>query len=168
MMSKESTILREEMKDDLMRVYREVVMQHGCRNQKEAYELTVTHPAPRFYVDARRAHQRISPMMKGDRSQLQHMCPLRREMYETIFEKVLELMQKEKFWTKSLYCVIRHALQEPAPRFYINPIRMGQIWRERASRRVKAETVRKIAERRIRNHRVNVGSDDYAMAQADC
>ena len=99
-MGKESTILREEMKNDLMRTYREVVAQHGCRNQKEAYELTVTHPAPRFYVDARRAHQRISPMMRGDRSQLQAMCPLRREMYEAIFEKVLELKQKEKFWSR--------------------------------------------------------------------
>lgn len=147
-MGKESTILREEMKNDLMRTYREVVAQHGCRNQKEAYELTVTHPAPRFYVDARRAHQRISPMMRGDRSQLQAMCPLRREMYEAIFEKVLELKQKEKFWSSSLYCIIRHALQEPAPRFYINAIRMGQIWREETARRGKAGTIRLIVLKR--------------------
>jgi len=166
-MGKESTILREEMKNDLMRVYREVVVQHGCRNQKEAYELTVTHPAPRFYVDARRAHQRISPMMRGDRSQLQAMCPLRREMYEAIFEKVLELKQKEKFWSSSLYCIIRHALQEPAPRFYINAIRMGQIWREKATRRAKAATIRKLVMKK-RPTVLNANAHKHENREADC
>ena len=139
---------KEEMKNDLMRVYREVVGQYSCRNQTEAYELTVKHQAPRYYVDARWALQVISPMTRGDRSRLEKMSPIQRQMYEDLFETVLRLKQVEKYWDSSLYELVRHAIQEPAPRFYIDTDRMGQIWREKTVKRVKVSTIRKTAARR--------------------
>ena len=139
---------KEEMKNDLMRVYREVVGQYSCRNQTEAYELTVRHQAPRYYVDARWALQVISPMTRGDRSRLEKMSPLQRQMYDDLFETVLRLKQVEKYWDSSLYELVRHAIQEPAPRFYIDTDRMGQIWREKTVKRVKVGTLRKTAARR--------------------
>lgn len=137
---RESTLCREEMKNDLMKVFREIASSYECKTNWEAWEMAVRHPAPRFYCDVRRAHQYISPMLRGDRSQLQRLSPLKREMYEALFEVVMRLWQKEKFWGKSLNYVLRYAVMEPAPRFYIKKIRMGQIWREKTNRKLRVES----------------------------
>ncbi|MBR1428349.1 MAG: hypothetical protein IJ582_04875 [Prevotella sp.] len=131
---KQKTHLKEEMKEDLMRVYRVLIGEHTFHTQQEAYEATVRHKAPRFYVDARWALQRLSPLMRGDRSGLERMSGLQREMYEALFEVVMRLSQKERFWGASLNYIVRHAVMEPAPRFYISAARMGQIWKERRKR----------------------------------
>jgi hypothetical protein len=139
---------KEEMKNDLMRVYREIVGQYSCRTQTEAYELTVKHQAPRYYIDARWALQVISPMTRGDHSRLEKMSPLMQQMYYDLLDTVLRLKQTEKFWYSSLYELVRHAIQEPAPRFYIDTDRMGQIWREKTVKRVKVDTIRRAAARK--------------------
>lgn len=76
------------------------------------------------------------------------MSPLMRQMYDDLFETVLRLKQVEKYWDSSLYELVRHAIQEPAPRFYIDTDRMGQIWREKSVKRVKVATLRRTAARR--------------------
>lgn len=124
----------DQMKDDLMKVFREVSGSYECRNNWEAWERVVEHPAPRFYIDPRRAHARISPMLHGDRSQIECLPPLKREMYEALFETTMRLWQKSAYWGKSLHYVLQFAVLEPAPRFYIKPVRMGQIWREKTKR----------------------------------
>ena len=134
---KQRTYWKEEMKDELMRIYREVSQSGFCRNQQEAYEMTVTHPAPRYYVDARWAHQRLSPMLRGDRSGLEKINPLTREMYENLFDTVLRLSQNERYWGCSTYELIRNAIMQPAPRFYISTRRMGQIFHERRKQRIR-------------------------------
>lgn len=136
----ESTVCREAMKDDLMKVFREVSGSYCCRNNWEAWKRVVEHPAPRFYVDARRAHHVISPMLHGDRSKLEELSPLKREMYEALFDTVMRLWQKNAYWGKSLNYVLQFAVMEPAPRFYINAYRMGQIWRERTRRKGKVNS----------------------------
>ena len=118
-----------------MSVYREVVTHQECQTQKEAYEYTVAHEAPRFYVDSRWAYQRIAPLTRGDRSGLDRMNPLRRAMYEELFDVVQRLYQKEKFSGRPLAYVLQYAIQEPASRFYISVNRMGQIWNEKTRRR---------------------------------
>lgn len=120
----------DKMKEDLMKVYREVSGKYGCRTNSEAWEEVVRHPAPRFYVSSRRAHQRLSAMRRGDMSSLEKLSPLKREMYEDLFEVVRRLWQKKPYWGRSLNYVVQFAIQEPAKRFYIGPARMGQIWRE--------------------------------------
>ena len=144
---KRTTPLMDEMKRDLMRVYQEESRNYSGFMQKEVYALTVQHPAPRFYIDPRSAHMYISPLLRGDRSGLEKMKPLRREMYEALFRVVMSLSQKEKFWGKPLYCILRQAVMEPAPRFYINVTRMGQIWREQTQ---KERSRRKVIEEKRR------------------
>lgn len=122
------------MKRDLMRIYREESENYGGYVQSDIYQLTVSHPAPRFYVNAKSAHRYISPMLRGDRTKLNRLKPLQRQMYEALFNVVVSLSQKEKFWNKSLYCILRQAVMEPAPRFYIDKMRMGQIWREQRNK----------------------------------
>ena len=146
---KESTKLREEMKRDLMKVYREESKEYSGFLQMEIYDRTIHHEAPRFYIDVRRAHQNISPMLRGDRSRLEKMKPLRREMYEALFDVVIRLSQEESYCGKSLYCILRRAVTEPAPRFYIDKTRMGQIWKEQTFK-VRVMSKRKLEERRIR------------------
>ncbi len=131
---KQKTMCKEMMKNDLMKVYREVSSSGECRMQTEAYERTVEHEAPRFYVDARWAHQRIAPMLRGDRSGLDNMKPLQRKMYEDLFSVVVRLSQKDQFWGKKLNYILQYAVLEPAPRFYIGTMRMGQIWKEMTRR----------------------------------
>lgn len=113
-----------------MRVFREVAASCECRNNMEAFEKVINHPAPRYYVDARRAHQYISPLCCGDRSRINKLSPLKREMYEQLFSTVQRLWQKNIFWGKSLNYVLQFAVLEPAPRFYIKKKRMHQIWKK--------------------------------------
>ena len=147
---RETTLCREEMKNDLMKVFREVASQHTCHNNWEAWEMVVQHPAPRFYIDPRRAHQRLSLLLHGDTSKIDCLNPLKKEMYEALFAVVMKMWQKPAYWGKSLNYVLKFAVMEPAPRFYISTIRMGQIWREkqRQSLRKLAKTEGEILEKR--------------------
>lgn len=129
---REITLCRKEMRRDLMKAYREVCA--DCpqgTTQIQVYEMVVNKPAPRFYIDPRSALQVLSPIMRGDRSALEQMKPLRRQMYEDLFEVVMRLSQKKDYWCKSLYIILKDAVLQPAPRFYINTMRMGQIWKEK-------------------------------------
>ena len=129
---KERTICRRQMIHDLMQVYREIVdsVPMGT-TQTDVYQKVVEHPAPRFYIDPRRAHLVISPMMRGDWSALGRMGSLKQQMYRDLYTKVMELSQRKGFWGKSLNFILREAVLEPAPRFYIDCRRMGQIWHEK-------------------------------------
>jgi hypothetical protein len=128
---RERTLCRREMRRELMRVYREVVA--DCpqgTSQTEVYEKVVKHPAPRFYVDPRMAHLVISPMMRGDNSPLEKMGALKRQMYHDLYDVVMRLTQVKRFWHKSIYYILKEAVLEPAPRFYISADRMRMIWKE--------------------------------------
>lgn len=134
---KDRSLCREQMKDDLMKVFREIADQHICRHQTEAYEMVVHHSAPRYYIDARRAHRVISPMRRGDHTELQKLSPLKQQMYLDLFDTVQRLYQKSAYWGKSLYYVLQFAILEPAPRFYIGADMMRLIWKERTRRKRK-------------------------------
>ena len=128
---KQKTLFKEEMKRDLMKVYREVANTGHFRSQRDIYRSVVEHPAPRFYVDAKWAHQRLSPLMRGDRSFLEQSgSALARQMYLDLYDVVMRLSQKERFWGSSLYHILQFAVLEPAPRFYISADRMRMIWKE--------------------------------------
>lgn len=123
------------MYDELMRVYCKVCREYECRTQTEAFDRTVRHPASRFYVEARRAYQNIYPMLRGDYSRIEQMKPLRQEMYRALYEIVIRLSQKRPYWGKSPYYIVKYAVLEPAPRFYIDVEQMRKVFRERRSRR---------------------------------
>ena len=79
------------------------------------------------------------------------MDALRRQMYRDLLDTVLRLKQVERYWDSSLYELVRHAIQEPAPRFYIGTDMMGKIWREKTMKRVKVDTIRRAVARRKAN-----------------
>lgn len=126
---------RESMYDELMKVYSKVLREFDVRTQTEAFERTVRHPASRFFIDTRRAYQNIYPMLRGDYSRLEKMKPLRQEMYKALFDVVMRLSQKRQFWGKSPYYIVRFAVLEPAPRFYIGIEKMRKVFRERMGKR---------------------------------
>ena len=133
-MCKESQC-RESMYDELMKVYCKILREFDVRTQTEAFERTVRHAASRFYIDTRRAYQNIYPMLRGDYSRLEKMKPLRQEMYKALFDVVMRLSQKRQFWGKSPYYIVKFAILEPAPRFYIDVETMRKIFRKRRGKR---------------------------------
>ena len=128
-------LCREAMYDELMKVYCEVCRDYECRSQQEAYEYTVSHPASRYFVSSKKAYENLYPMFRGDYSRLEKMKPLRQEMYRTLYDVVMRLSQKRQFWGKSLYHIVKFAVLEPAPRFYIGVEKMRKVFRERKNRR---------------------------------
>lgn len=128
---RERTLCRREMRRELMRVYRQEIADCPMgTTQTEIYERVVSHQAPRFYIDPRRAHERISRMMQGDYSMLEKMNCIKKQMYMDLYNVVMRLSQKKGFWRKSLYFILKEAVLEPAPRFYITADRMRVIWHE--------------------------------------
>lgn len=115
-----------------MRAYRKACAEcpQGT-TQNQVYEIVVNMPAPRFYIDPRSALQVLSPLIRGDRTALEQMKPLRRQMYEDLFDVVMKMSQKSKYWRAPLYVILKDAVLQPAPRFYIDTMRMGQIWMEK-------------------------------------
>ena len=126
---------RDMMYDELMKVYSGILRDFDVRTQAEAFERTVCHPASRFFIEPRRAYQNIYPMLRGDYSRLEKMKPLRQKMYKALFDVVMRLSQKRQFWGKSPYYIVKFAVLEPAPRFYIDVERMRKVFRERRNRR---------------------------------
>ena len=123
------------MYDELMKVYCKVLREFDVRTQTEAFERTVRHPASRFFIETRRAYQNIYPMLRGDFSRIEKMKPLRQEMYRALYDVVMRLSQKRQFWGKSPYYIVKFAILEPAPRFYIGVEKMRKVFRERRGKR---------------------------------
>lgn len=124
-MRKENYDISRQMQHDVINAYKEVYAH--CFTQREAYERTVLQPAPRYYITPKQALQVISPMMKGDFEMVNMMMPLRREMYYSLFNEVIKLSEKREFIGKSLSYVMRFAVLQPAPRFYIGWDRAKRI-----------------------------------------
>ena len=125
-MSKVNFDISKQMQHDLISAYKRVC--GNCWSQRQAYERMVNEPAPRYYISPRQASQNIALMVKGDFSRVDMMLPLRREMYYSLFKVVQELSEKREFIGKSLSYIMKFAVIQPAPKFFISPIR-GSIIR---------------------------------------
>lgn len=110
--------MRDEMMRDLHRAYSEVVS--DCWTQAEAWRRTVCQPAPRFYVKARQAHQVLCPMLKGDFTAYSKMRPLRRKMYDDMYDVVMRLSRKREYQGMSLLQIMPFVVTSPAKQFYIS------------------------------------------------
>lgn len=116
-MAKANYSIIEDMRSALMDAYREVAP--DCWSQREAWERTVKHPAPRYYVTPKQAYQRILPMVSGDFSEIERMRPDRRRLYESLYKKVIEAAQRREFIGKSLWFIVPWVITQPAPEFFI-------------------------------------------------
>ncbi len=113
-------------REDLMSVYRRVAPH--CHSQKEAWEKVVSSAAPRYYVTARQAWDRLRHMVVGDFSEVDAMRPLKREMYYSLFQKYIELSQKKQYAGKSLWFVCQFLVLEAAPQFFMRPMNLKFIF----------------------------------------
>ena len=120
-MSKENFDISKQMQHDLIEAYKQVCP--TCWSQQQAYERMVMQPAPRYYISPKQACSVISKMMRGDFEVVDVMMPLRKEMYYALFNEVIRLSEKRDFIGKSLSYIMKHAVAQPAPRFYIGPTR---------------------------------------------
>lgn len=120
-MSKENFDISKQMQGDLIQAYKKVYS--TCWSQRQAYERMVKEPAPRYYVSPKQACAIISPMMRGDFEYVDMMLPLRREMYYSLFDVVVKLSERREFIGKSLSYIMKFAVAQPAPQFFISPTR---------------------------------------------
>ena len=117
--------ISRQMQIDLMEAYKRVC--NSCWSQHDAYERMIKEPAPRYYVSPKQACQIISPMLRGDFEMVDLMMPTKREMYYSLFNEVVRLSEKRDFIGKGLMYIMREAVLQPAPRFYISPNRARNI-----------------------------------------
>lgn len=101
-----------------MKAYREVYA--TCRTQREAYQKTVKHPAPRFYFTPKQVYERLRLMVMGDFSEVNRLPPSRRKMYMELFERLQEMMQRKEYIGKSLWFICQFLVVQPASEFYIS------------------------------------------------
>lgn len=107
----------EERVQDLMRAYDEHI--RGCPHIRmpEVYAAIVDMPSRRFWVSDVRATKVIYAMLKG--GPLKGMRPLKREMFEEILKRALELKRRKPRLTLGDCC--RIIVAQPAPKFYLTP-----------------------------------------------
>lgn len=118
-MTKKEYGLIVAQREDLMDVYRKVAPY--CLSQKEVWEKVVSSPAPRYYVSARQAWEKLRRMIVGDFSVVDNMKPAKKRLYYSLFKKYLELSQRRQFLGKSLWFVCQFLVTEPAPEFFMKP-----------------------------------------------
>lgn len=131
----------DRMRSDMMKVYNEVYS--SCWSQREAWEKTIHHKAPRFYISPKQAYEVLRPMFFcHDFSLVNSMKPTRKRLYEALYEIVKDMTQKREFIGKSLWHICKYAVMQEAPEFFVDWEAMRKIFRwQKAlpSRRVKSD-----------------------------
>lgn len=107
-----------ERSEDLMRVYDEYIASCGHISMPDVYNTIVNMPSRRFWVSDIRAALVISAMMRGE-ARLDKMCRSKREMYEEIHRRVIDL--SKTYPDKTTFELCAMAVTQPAPKFYLTP-----------------------------------------------
>lgn len=113
----------DERNRELMRVYREKLALAHYVFMPNIFKQVANSPCSRFWVSEERAAVVISAMLVG--KPLSGMRPNKREMFEEIFKRFLEL--HKQFPDKSIYELSINVVHQPAPRFYMTPRTVGEL-----------------------------------------
>lgn len=108
---------KKQRNDDLMRAYHELIKSAQYILMPEIYRKVVDMPTRRFWISEGRAAIVISAMMKGDT--LENMGPLKREMYNEIYSRVIKLREKKP--DLPIIQLVEMVVEQPAPKFYLTP-----------------------------------------------
>lgn len=103
--------------DDLMTVYHQTIVKAHYVRMPDIYEKVAASPSRRFWVSEERAAIVISQMMKGDK--LKNMRPLKREMYNEIYRRVMRLREQNP--DAPISQLVAKVVEQPAPKFYLTP-----------------------------------------------
>lgn len=107
-----------ERSDDLMRAYDEALASCDYIRLPDVYRSIVNMPSRRFWVSDIRAALVVSAIIRGN-APLHRMCRSKREMYEEIYRRVMNLRHSHPDKTVSQLCAI--VVAQPAPKFYLSP-----------------------------------------------
>lgn len=107
----------QERNADLMRAYREAIGECSHIRLSDMMRRVVNKPSRRFWVSEERAAIVMSNMARGDT--LDNMRPLKREMYQEIYRRVME--RKAERPDDSLYQLTFDVVRQPAPKFFLTP-----------------------------------------------
>ena len=107
----------EERIKDLMRAYDEYISSCVHIRMPDVYAAIVNMESMRFWVSEIRATKVIYAMLRG--VPLKGMRPLKREMFEEILKRVLDLKKRRPGLTIRECCCI--VVAQPAPKFYLTP-----------------------------------------------
>lgn len=107
----------DQRNDDIMNAYHELVTNADFICMPDIYRKVVDMPSKRFWVSEERAAIVISAMMRGE--SLDNMRPLKREMYNEIYRRVMRL--KEDNPNMPVSQLVATVVEQPAPKFYLTP-----------------------------------------------
>ena len=118
----------DAMRRDMMKVYNEVYS--TCWTQREAWEKTIRHPAPRYYISPKQAYEVLRPMcFYNDFTAVEKMKPTRQRLYTSLYETVMKMAQKREYLGMSLHHIVNHAVSQEAPEFFVEWEAMRKIFR---------------------------------------
>lgn len=106
---------KEERDADLLRVYREKLAISDRISMPEIAQMIVESPSRRFWVSEERADIVISDLLNG--KSIDHMNPMKREMFLEIFRRYKEHKAEHPSLAKK--DIIWHVCNEEAPKFYL-------------------------------------------------
>ena len=103
---------------ELMRAYREAISSCTIISIPEISEKIVNSPCARFWVSEERATMVCAAIMQG-KPILNTMRPMKREMFQEIYRRVLSLQQVHP--DAKLPDLVLMVVNSPAPKFYMQP-----------------------------------------------
>lgn len=110
-----------QMYEDFMSSYEKVIRSHGqyARYMKRSslIEETIKKGSPKFYITEREACRIINILRKGE--EIPHKNALRKQMHYDIY-KIFKKYYEEYYPSMSILACVRHAINSPAPRYYIS------------------------------------------------
>ena len=113
----------KERNDDLMRVFRQKIIEADFIIMPQIFQLVADSPASRFWVSEQRAAIVVSRMLSG--KPLSRMRENKREMFEEIFRRFLILRREHP--QKSLFELTSIVVNQPAPKFYLTARTAGEL-----------------------------------------
>ena len=126
---------RNEFKDlqdnEIMQAYRRIFYKYGGTvGVKRLYEMISSEPASRFFVSDLQATRVIAKMYAGHN--LSNMRGTRRRMYEEIYRRVVDLINKNPGMT--ICKAVSEVVSQPAPEMYIGVRQISYIIDKRKKR----------------------------------
>ena len=107
----------DQRNDNLMEVYHEIIVKANHVRMPDVYEKVANSPSRRFWVSEERATIVVSSMMRGDK--LKRMRPLKQQMYNEIYRRVIVLRKQKP--NLPISQLVAQVVEQPAPKFYLTP-----------------------------------------------
>lgn len=103
---------------ELLRAFRRTCREKGIINIAEVSAITANSPCSRFWVSEERAAVVVADMLRG-RPVLESMRPLKREMFQEIYNRFFAIYSEQP--QRSVSDIVFEVVNSPAPKFYIEP-----------------------------------------------